>query len=67
MHMRENFMTEHPLREYLTNEDWKRIRAAIDSGDYDNITIDELAAANDLIIDELSSRSQTHISVFLRH
>ena len=67
MHMRETFMTEHPLREYLTDEDWKRIQIAVDSGNYENVTADELAAANDRIIDELSARAQTHISVFLRH
>lgn len=67
MAMRENFMTEHPLRAYLTEEDWNRIQQAVDTGNYDNVTTAEVEAANDLMIDELSSRSQTHVSVFLRH
>lgn len=53
----------HPLRDKLTQEDWKRIQTAMDTQDYDNVTVDELDAAHDVFYDAIAGAQQTHFGV----
>lgn len=53
----------HPLRDTLTQEDWNRIQAAMDSKDYTNVTEDELDAAHDVFYDAIAGAQQTHYGI----
>jgi len=65
--MSDTFMTEHPLREKLKQKDWERIQKAVDADDYSDVSTDEILAYNDAVLDQISAKAQTHISVFLLH
>ena len=56
--------TQHPLRDSLTKEDLVRIQGAID-GEHDDVTTDELEAAEDIFFDAVASRMQTHESILI--
>lgn len=62
--MKKDFMTQHPLREKLTSEDWDRIQLAF-NGDtsLDSITVDEFEAGNDIMFDALAKQLQTHLGI----
>lgn len=65
--MNTEFMTEHPLRKTLTEDDWTRIKQAIETEEYDSVTVDEIAAFNDVLLDKISTSAQTHISILCLH
>ena len=58
---------EHPLRATLTTKDWQRIQRAIDAQDDSKITLEEIAAAHDLLYDSMAARLQTHEGILLLH
>lgn len=53
----------HPLRDTLTKKDWNRIQEAMDTKDYNNVTLDELDAAHDVFYDAIAGAQQTHLGV----
>ena len=53
----------HPLRDTLTKEDWQRIQTAMDTDNLDNVTVDELDAAHDVLYDAVAGAQQTHLGV----
>ena len=60
-------MTEHPLRETLTQEDWSRIQYAVDNEDFRLVSDDEIVAAHDVLLDHICDKIQTHQSVLILH
>lgn len=52
-------LTQHPLRDTLTTEDWQRIQRVIDR-EHDDATTEELDAAHDVFYDAIAAQSQTH-------
>lgn len=56
------FMQRHPLRETLDQADWIRIYSAL-RGEHDDISMEEIDAANDALYDVRAGRDQTHLGV----
>lgn len=56
-------MTYHPLRDELSDMDWKRIQEAIDTECYDNVTTEEIEAAHDVFYDAIAGKEQTHLGI----
>jgi hypothetical protein len=53
---------EHPHREHLTDDDWERLDCVFrDKDESVNITSEEIAAYEDWVFDEITSRLQTAI------
>ena len=63
--MKDWFYVEHPLRDELTKKDLERIQDAIDNENYDNVTTEELDAANDIFYDAIAAQQQTHEGVYI--
>jgi len=61
--LKTKFMNQHPLRDDLSREDWKRIQNAIDTRCYDTVSADEIDAANDVFYDAIAGQKQTHLGV----
>lgn len=57
----------HPLRKSLTQEDWQRIQAAMESEDVDAVTDKEIDAAHDVLYDAIAGKMQTHVGILLLH
>lgn len=57
-------MIQHPLRDTLTAEDWKRIQQVIDR-EHDNATTEELEAAHDVFYDAIAGEKQTHLGSYM--
>lgn len=55
-------LTQHPLRDTLTQEDWIRIQAVIDRK-HDDATLEEIEAAHDVFYDAVAAETQTHLGV----
>ena len=53
----------HPLRNVLTQEDWQRIHAAMETEDVHSVTDQELDAVNDVLYDAIVGKLQTHQGV----
>lgn len=54
-------MTQHPLRNDLTKEDWKRIQDAIENDKVEAASWDEIEAAHDILYDAIAGNKQTHL------
>lgn len=61
--LKTKFMNQHPLRDDLCREDWKRIQTAIDTRCYDAVSNEEVDAANDVFYDAIAGQKQTHLGV----
>jgi hypothetical protein len=53
-------LLQHPLRDTLTDQDWQRIQGAINR-EHDEVTIEEIAAAQDVFYDAIAGAQQTHL------
>lgn len=49
----------HPLRNTLSDSDWKRINQAVQSEDYDDVSTDEIDAWIDHCYDLIAAKIQT--------
>jgi hypothetical protein len=56
------FMQRHPLRDTLKQEDWIRIHSAL-NGEHDNVSLEEIDAAQDVFYDMIAGRDQTHLGI----
>lgn len=54
------FMNTHPLRATLEEKDWQRIKNAFDAKCYDDVTLEEVEALNDVLYDSIAGSKQTH-------
>jgi hypothetical protein len=50
----------HPLRLELSDDDMDFIIEAIENGDIDDITVEEMEAATDYLFDFICMKTQTH-------
>lgn len=50
----------HPLRLELSERDLERIAQAIENDDADSVSLEELAAVQDIMFDHFSANNQTH-------
>lgn len=55
---------QHPLRTQLTQKDWQRIQQTL-NGELDETwaTLEEIAAAHDVLYDAIAGRCQTHSGI----
>jgi hypothetical protein len=60
--MKNKFMTEHPLRKKMTEEDWQRVNKYLQSSEPDDglVSCEEYEAANDVFFDAIAIMKQTH-------
>jgi len=56
-------LIRHPLRDTLTKKDLERIQLALETEDVDNVTDEELDAANDILYDVIAGQQQTHLGI----
>ena len=53
---------EHPLRESLSDKDWRRIQKVLDKKIPESqATLEEIEAAHDVFYDAVAAKLQTHL------